>query len=200
MQHRRAAVERGGEALLVPVPRHPRDDVAEFGRPRATPGSWGGGGAAVSDGETPSSVMPVRTQCGTPRNRAGRFGATAARATADGGPILANTCGPGSTVAPVSSEWIVVSASGPANGQRTTAELGVIVFLASDVMLFAPFFAAYFLLRATTEPWPAEGVELDVLRAGAATVVLVSRRSRWWCPTGPASGRRAPRSCGAGCS
>ena len=68
----------------------------------------------------------------------------------------------------------MVSASGPANGQRTTAELGIILFLASDIMLFAPFFAAYFLLRSTTEVWPAEGVELDLLRAGAATLVLVS--------------------------
>ena len=50
----------------------------------------------------------------------------------------------------------------------------MIVFLASDVMLFAPFFAAYYLLRATNEPWPPEGVELDVLRAFAATLVLVA--------------------------
>jgi len=57
---------------------------------------------------------------------------------------------------------------------RSTGQFGVIVFLASDVMLFAPFFAAYFLLRATNEPWPPPGVELDVLRAAAATVVLVA--------------------------
>ena len=39
----------------------------------------------------------------------------------------------------------------------STAQFGVIVFLASDVMLFAPFFAAYFLLRSTNEPWPPDG-------------------------------------------
>lgn len=54
-----------------------------------------------------------------------------------------------------------------------TAQFGVIVFLASDVMLFAPFFAAYFLLRANNQPWPPEGVDLDVPRALAATIVLV---------------------------
>src|SRR5690349_25158642 len=43
---------------------------------------------------------------------------------------------------------------------RSAAHFGVIVFLASDVMLFAPFFAAYFLLRADNQPWPPEGVEL----------------------------------------
>ena len=74
---------------------------------------------------------------------------------------------------------------------RSTAQFGVIVFLASDVMLFAPFFAAYFLLRATNQPWPPEGVELDVL-AGlrrhrrARRVVVHARRRR----TAPASVRR----------
>jgi cytochrome c oxidase subunit III len=60
------------------------------------------------------------------------------------------------------------------SSSRSTAQFGVIVFLASDVMLFAPFFAAYFLLRANNPPWPPEGVELDVPRALAATIVLVA--------------------------
>jgi len=50
----------------------------------------------------------------------------------------------------------------------------MIVFLASDVMLFASFFAAYFLLRSTTETWPPPEVDLDMVRAGAATAVLVA--------------------------
>jgi cytochrome c oxidase subunit 3 len=58
--------------------------------------------------------------------------------------------------------------------ERSTGQFGVIVFLASDVMLFAPFFAAYFLLRSTNQPWPPDGVELDVLRAALATIVLVA--------------------------
>ena len=58
--------------------------------------------------------------------------------------------------------------------QRSTGQLGVIVFLASDVMLFAPFFAAYFLLRSMNQPWPPEGVEFDVPRAALATAVLVA--------------------------
>jgi cytochrome c oxidase subunit 3 len=57
---------------------------------------------------------------------------------------------------------------------RSTAQFGVIVFLASDVMLFAAFFAAYYLLRGTNEPWPPADVELDVPRALIATVILVS--------------------------
>ena len=57
---------------------------------------------------------------------------------------------------------------------RAVAQFGVIVFLASDVMLFAPFFAAYFLLRANNQPWVPEGVELDVPRAFVFTLVLVA--------------------------
>jgi cytochrome c oxidase subunit 3 len=62
----------------------------------------------------------------------------------------------------------------PAPSARSTAAFGVIVFLASDVMLFAPFFAAYFLLRANNEPWPPPGVELDMPRAALATLTLVA--------------------------
>jgi cytochrome c oxidase subunit 3 len=59
-------------------------------------------------------------------------------------------------------------------GAHSTAQFGVIVFLASDVMLFAPFFAAYFLLRSTNEPWPPSDVDLAVARTGVATAVLVA--------------------------
>ena len=56
---------------------------------------------------------------------------------------------------------------------RTSAGFGMVVFLASDLMLFAPFFAAYFLLRGTTGEWPPADVHLDVWRAAAATLALV---------------------------
>lgn len=56
---------------------------------------------------------------------------------------------------------------------RTAAGFGTIVFLASDLMLFAAFFSASFVLRGTTTEWPPADVELDVPRALAATVVLV---------------------------
>jgi cytochrome c oxidase subunit III len=55
-----------------------------------------------------------------------------------------------------------------------TSRFGMVVFLASDVMLFAAFFSAYYVLRGANGPWPPEGVELDVARAMIATVVLVS--------------------------
>jgi cytochrome c oxidase subunit III len=73
----------------------------------------------------------------------------------------------------VTSEEVPPSAAVP-SPSRGTGQFGVIVFLASDVMLFAPFFAAYFLLRADSSAWPPPGVELDVRRALVATLVLVS--------------------------
>jgi cytochrome c oxidase subunit 3 len=54
------------------------------------------------------------------------------------------------------------------------ARFGMIVFLASDVMLFASFFSAYYLLRSTNPAWPPESVELDRWRALVATLVLVA--------------------------
>ena len=60
------------------------------------------------------------------------------------------------------------------SSSRSIGQFGVIVFLASDVMLFAAFFAAYFLLRANDPPWPPPDVELNVPRALAATLVLVA--------------------------
>ncbi len=51
--------------------------------------------------------------------------------------------------------------------------VGVIVWLSSELMFFAGLFAAYFTLRSANDDWPPEGVELEVLRAGIFTVVLV---------------------------
>lgn len=66
----------------------------------------------------------------------------------------------------------VVSAG--AARSRVVSQFGVVVFLASDIMLFAPFFAAYFLLRENNPPWPPDGVHLDVARAAIATMALVA--------------------------
>ena len=54
--------------------------------------------------------------------------------------------------------------------------LGILLFILSEIMLFASFFAAYFFIRIVTGPetWPPPGVELPVLIAGINTVVLIS--------------------------
>lgn len=50
----------------------------------------------------------------------------------------------------------------------------MVVWLASELMFFAALFAVFFGLAATTDPWPPAGVDLDVVRAGIFTLVLVA--------------------------
>ena len=56
----------------------------------------------------------------------------------------------------------------------TPLGVGVVVWLASELMFFAGLFAAWFTLRAGNDPWPPEGVELEVGRTALATAVLVT--------------------------
>ncbi len=49
----------------------------------------------------------------------------------------------------------------------------MMVFLASDLMLFAGVFAAYFLLRSSATTWPPTSVELDVRYTAVTTVLLI---------------------------
>lgn len=56
---------------------------------------------------------------------------------------------------------------------QTTSGFGMIVFLASDLMLFAAFFSAYFLLRSVNADWPSPLAELDTPRAALATAALI---------------------------
>ena len=52
--------------------------------------------------------------------------------------------------------------------------VGVVVWLASELMFFAGLFAAYFTLRSLNDPWPPAGADLPVARTAVATVVLVA--------------------------
>ncbi|MEY2447234.1 MAG: cytochrome c oxidase subunit [Acidimicrobiaceae bacterium] len=52
--------------------------------------------------------------------------------------------------------------------------VGVVVWLASELMFFAGLFAAYFTLRSAATTWPPEGVELATGRTAIATAVLVA--------------------------
>lgn len=74
----------------------------------------------------------------------------------------------------MSSGGVVDWSRSPSPWARTTSGFGMIVFLASDVMLFAGFFGAYFLLRATTSPWPAADVDLNVPRTAVFTLTLAA--------------------------
>lgn len=52
--------------------------------------------------------------------------------------------------------------------------VGTMVWLASELMFFSGLFAAYFSLRSAASTWPPDGVELDSVRGGLFTVVLVA--------------------------
>jgi cytochrome c oxidase subunit 3 len=69
--------------------------------------------------------------------------------------------------------------------------VGVIVWLASELMFFSGLFAAYFTLRAKTNPWPPQGVDLGTARAAVATAVLVV--SSWTMHRAVAFARRDDR-------
>jgi cytochrome c oxidase subunit III len=56
----------------------------------------------------------------------------------------------------------------------STLGVGVVVWLASELMFFAGLFAAYFTLRSINDPWPPDDVELATARTAVATVVLVA--------------------------
>ena len=65
----------------------------------------------------------------------------------------------------------------PANqSSRVEAQqLGMYLFIISEVMLFGAFFTAYFFIRVVNNAdWPAEGTELPKLVAGINTAVLIS--------------------------
>ena len=47
------------------------------------------------------------------------------------------------------------------------------MFLVSELIFFGSLFAAYFALRARTDPWPPEGVELELLIPTLGTILLV---------------------------
>jgi cytochrome c oxidase subunit III len=53
--------------------------------------------------------------------------------------------------------------------------LGMLLFIASEVMLFGSFFTAYFFIRVSgTDPWPLPPFHLPVFIAGVNTAILVT--------------------------
>ncbi len=61
----------------------------------------------------------------------------------------------------------------PAQYRPALMNVGVIVWLASELMFFSGLFATYFTLRAATPVWPPKGDEIDAVSVGAATIILV---------------------------
>jgi cytochrome c oxidase subunit 3 len=64
---------------------------------------------------------------------------------------------------------------GPTDERATPLGIGVVVWLASELMFFAGLFAAYFSLKSHNEPiWPPDDVHFELVRSGIFTAVLIS--------------------------
>jgi cytochrome c oxidase subunit 3 len=76
----------------------------------------------------------------------------------------------------VTAQPAVPPPASPASASSAPSPLGVgvVVWLASELMFFAGLFAAYFTLRGANDVWPPEDVELATARTAVATVVLVA--------------------------
>lgn len=61
-------------------------------------------------------------------------------------------------------------------GRPPLLNIGVMVWLGSELMFFAGLFAAYFTIRAqdtVNGVWPPKGIHLDILQSAAFTIILV---------------------------
>jgi cytochrome c oxidase subunit 3 len=69
---------------------------------------------------------------------------------------------------------VTAQPTSPARTPPSPLGVGVVVWLASELMFFAGLFAAYFSLRSINDTWPPDDVELATARTAVATVVLVA--------------------------
>jgi heme/copper-type cytochrome/quinol oxidase subunit 3 len=78
-------------------------------------------------------------------------------------------------VQPSSSQRIDGPTSSKALALRThPLVFGLVLFLASDLMIFGGFIAAYFNLRSLADVWPPPGVTLDKTSAAVGTAMLAA--------------------------
>jgi cytochrome c oxidase subunit 3 len=78
-----------------------------------------------------------------------------------------------STPAVSPSEPRLIRPVNPADYRPALLNVGVIVWLASELMFFSGLFATYFTLRSSTPVWPPKGDNLDAVSVGVATIILV---------------------------
>jgi cytochrome c oxidase subunit 3 len=85
---------------------------------------------------------------------------------------------------------------GPPEAHRSSRvepqQLGMYLFIISEIMVFGAFFTAYFFIRIVADnPWPAEGTELPKLIAGVNTCILLSSSfTMHWALEGAKAGNR----------
>jgi cytochrome c oxidase subunit 3 len=89
--------------------------------------------------------------------------------------VVVTTQPPGTTDAGPPTAPSGAPAGAPGSPAFSPLGVGVVVWLASELMFFAGLFGAYFTLRSINSAhWPPEGVELEVGRSVLATVLLLA--------------------------
>jgi len=77
--------------------------------------------------------------------------------------------------------------------------VGLVVFLASEAMLFGSFFTVFFYLRFTHSPWPPAGIEVPKGPTGINTAILISSSfTMHWALVSIKRNRRFGLICGLG--
>ena len=87
---------------------------------------------------------------------------------------------------------VTAEPTAPARTPPSPLGVGVVVWLASELMFFAGLFAAYFSLRSINDTWPPDDVELATARTAVATVVLVASSGAMHLAVVAAEARRPP--------
>ncbi len=77
----------------------------------------------------------------------------------------------------------LISKVEPARQAASNQRLGMILFLVSESFLFGGLFWTYYYLRAATNTWPPEGVELNLSLAITNTVILLLSSVTIWLAT-----------------
>jgi cytochrome c oxidase subunit III len=68
----------------------------------------------------------------------------------------------------------IASADRKARPELSGPVLGMVLFVASEAMFFAAFFAGYFTIKANEPVWPPQGIHLENRIATILTVILIA--------------------------
>jgi cytochrome c oxidase subunit III len=68
----------------------------------------------------------------------------------------------------------VASSDRKARPELSGPVLGMVLFVASEAMFFAAFFAGYFTIKANEPVWPPPGIHLEDRIASVLTVILIA--------------------------
>src|SRR5579864_5102266 len=122
----------------------------------------------------PAAALQLRAAPGGPQ-RAAALRPQAPRA-AQAGHDRGGRGQPGErTLMAATTPQVTAGAHGPTQKGMDTALMGMMLFIASEIMFFAGLFGAYFTFRGQAQVWPPQGFEVEPFPLPAIlTVILVT--------------------------